>query len=421
MPTASLFAVESSETVSKQIEDTRSEIQKIEAQIKAYQAEITKTSSQSSTLTSLIKELTLTKSKLAAQVSATKKKISLTGNVISDLNDEISTRQNQITLTEDALKNSIKEMAEQDNASFIEILASSTHFSELSDEFNNKESINKKVRELKHTILTIKEELGTKKTTKEKEQASLTKLKQNLTNEQKAVELAKNEKDRLLKETKNKESNYKKLLAEQEKKRAAFEKELRDYEAQLKFILNNKLLPSAGSGVLSWPLENVFITQLFGVTSASKRLYRSGSHSGVDFRATIGTKVMAMAAGTVEGVGNTDDFCKGASFGKWIFIKYNNGLSSTYGHLSDISVRTGDKVKAGDVVGLSGNTGHSTGPHLHVTVYASQGASVQTLPSKSCNGKTFTMPIAPTNAYLDPMLYLPGTTSLMYKKDTHRD
>ena len=123
-----------------------------------------------------------------------------------------------------------------------------------------------------------------------------------------------------------------------------------------------------------------------------------------------------MGSGTVIGTGDTDIYCKGASFGKWVFIKYDNGLSSTFGHLSVISSTAGQKVKTGDVVGLSGNTGHSTGPHLHVTVYASQGSDVKTVPSLSCNGKTFIMPIAPVNAYLDPMLYLPKISSNMVKK-----
>jgi murein DD-endopeptidase MepM/ murein hydrolase activator NlpD len=122
-----------------------------------------------------------------------------------------------------------------------------------------------------------------------------------------------------------------------------------------------------------------------------------------------------MAEGEVLGTGDTDVACKGASFGKWVFIKYNNGLSSTFGHLSAISVKKGQKVKAGTIVGLSGNTGSSTGPHLHVAVYASTGVNVDTVPSKSCGGKIFTQPIAALNAYLNPLDYLPKTTKDMFK------
>ena len=65
---------------------------------------------------------------------------------------------------------------------------------------------------------------------------------------------------------------------------------------------------------------------------------------------------------------------------------------------------------------LSGNTGSSTGPHLHVAVYASTGVNVDTVPSKSCGGKVFTQPIAALNAYLNPSLYLPKMLANMIKK-----
>jgi hypothetical protein len=95
-------------------------------------------------------------------------------------------------------------------------------------------------------------------------------LKKSLIEKKLAVDISKKEKDTLLIETKNKESNYKKLLADRIKKRDAFEKDLENYEAQLKFILNPNLLPTEGSGILSWPLDNVFVTQLFGKTISAK-------------------------------------------------------------------------------------------------------------------------------------------------------
>ena len=145
---------------------------------------------------------------------------------------------------------------------------------------------------------------------------------------------------------------------------------------------------------------------MFGKTADSKRLYTSGSHSGVDLRASVGTPVKAMADGVVTGIGNTDDTCVGTSFGKWVFIQYNNGLASAYGHLSLIKASEGQKILRGEIVGYSGNTGHTTGPHLHVSVYVGSAVSVQKRPSTTCEGRVYTMPLAPTNAYLDPLYYL---------------
>ena len=193
-------------------------------------------------------------------------------------------------------------------------------------------------------------------------------------------------------------------MKEQLAKKEIFEKELRDYEAQLQFILDPSKLPSAG--VLSWPLDNIFVTQQFGAKTGPHRTYTSG-HSGVDFRARSPLPVKAMADGIVNGVGDTDVICPGVSFGKWILIEYGNGLSSTFGHLSLIKVYEGQRVRRGEIVGYTGGTGRVTGPHLHVSLYVSSGVKVSIVPSKSCVGKILKQPIAAISAYLDPMYYLP--------------
>ena len=57
----------------------------------------------------------------------------------------------------------------------------------------------------------------------------------------------------------------------------------------------------------------------------------------------------------------------------------------------------------------------ATGPHLHVTIIAAAAGSIQSFPSKACNGKNYTAPVAALNAYLDPMVYLPKPTAAQMK------
>lgn len=404
------------EQMRDRIESASAEIAKIDREIARYQDMIDVTSSEKTSLSSIIKELTLTRSKLLAEKQKIEKQIAKTGLVIGTINTNIKETQGDINTSRRVVGKLIYEQYKNENISQLERILSAEKLSADSFNYNSTISINSKLDQSIAELSEDKESLMLSKSKKEIEEKNLKALKNTLVQKQKTIEITKSEKDNLLKETKNKEAEYKKLLAEQIKMRDAFEKDLRDYESKLKFLLNPKLLPDAGSGVFAWPLDSVFITQLFGKTSASGRLYASGSHSGVDFRAPIGTPVKSMGKGTVMGVGDTDLYCKKASFGKWVFIKYDNGLSTTYGHLSSYTAKAGDEVNTGDIVGYSGNTGHSTGPHLHVTVYASQGAGVDTVPSISCAGKTFIMPIAPTSAYLDPMLYLPKPTAAMVKK-----
>jgi murein DD-endopeptidase MepM/ murein hydrolase activator NlpD len=61
-------------------------------------------------------------------------------------------------------------------------------------------------------------------------------------------------------------------------------------------------------------------------------------------------------------------------------------------------------------VGYSGSTGYVTGPHLHVSLYASTAVKMASFPSSACNGRIYTMPIAPINAYLNVLDYLPPYT-----------
>jgi len=394
--------------IRQQINNTNNQIQILDQQIKLYQQQISTTSKQKNTLIRLIKNLTLIRNKLIKEKEKTQKKITLVNFTIENLNLDINTQGKALENSKKLLSKLLMNLYISDNTSVIEkLLLKKDSLVNLSNEYNNIISINEKIRQYLKKVKIQKSYSILSKNKKETEQKKLNSFNQTLSLQQKAIEITKREKKKILINTQNKEYNYKKLLDEQQKKYNAFKKDLLNYEAQLKFILNPNSLPKEGSEVLSWPLKNIFITQLFGVTSASRRLYRSGSHSGVDFRASIGTKVMAMASGVVVDTGNTDIYCKGASFGKWVFIKYDNGLSSTFGHLLVISTKAGQRVKTGDIVALSGNTGHTTGPHLHVSVYASGGVSVRKVPSLTCRGKDFIMPIASVNSYLNPMLYLP--------------
>lgn len=86
-------------------------------------------------------------------------------------------------------------------------------------------------------------------------------------------------------------------------------------------------------------------------------------HNGVDFVVDVGTPILATGPGRVEAAGD-----EGPN-GNRVSIDHGYGYRSVYAHLSRIQVKPGDEVKRGQVVGLSGNTGRSSGPHLHYTLY----------------------------------------------------
>jgi len=397
---------QNTEDIQNKIIEKDSDIKKLEQEIASYQAQLNSLGEQSNSLSKSLKELDLTKKKLNADMAVTQNKIEKTNFKIQSLSQDIGTKENSISNNINAISIGIKEISEFESESIVENILSSNNFSLIWNDIDNTVTVLEKLRNKTTELKQIKGELeDTRKVTIDAKNELLN-LKNKLADQKKIVEQNTIEKKRLLAQTKNSETNYQKILKNRLAQKDALEKELRDYESQLKYILDPSKLPNAG--IFSWPLDYVLVTQLFGKTIDSQRLYASGSHSGVDFRASVGTPVKAMAGGIVEGLGDTDTQCPGASFGRFVFIKYDNGLSSAYGHLSLVKVTMGERVARGQIVAYSGNTGYSTGPHLHVSVYAPNAAEVKSLPSKSCPGKVLTQPIAPINAYLDPLYYLPS-------------
>jgi len=86
-------------------------------------------------------------------------------------------------------------------------------------------------------------------------------------------------------------------------------------------------------------------------------------HEGIDFTAPIGTPIYATGDGVVERLKG-----KMSGYGKVMIINHDYGYESLYAHMSKMIVKPGDKVKRGQIIGYVGNTGRSTGPHLHYEV-----------------------------------------------------
>lgn len=105
-------------------------------------------------------------------------------------------------------------------------------------------------------------------------------------------------------------------------------------------------------------IGEVEFTSGFGVRS-DPFLGRPAMHTGLDFRAATGDPVRVTANGKVVSAGWS------GGYGRMIEVDHGNGLATRYGHLSEINVKVGEIVKIGQVVGLVGSTGRSTGPHLH--------------------------------------------------------
>ncbi|MFT5701554.1 MAG: murein DD-endopeptidase MepM/ murein hydrolase activator NlpD [Desulforhopalus sp.] len=89
---------------------------------------------------------------------------------------------------------------------------------------------------------------------------------------------------------------------------------------------------------------------------------KSAFHTGIDFRGKRGEKIRATGDGVVKKA------FKNGGYGNYVMIDHGNGYTTSFSHMQKYLVRRGDQIKRGQVIGLVGNTGRSTGPHLHYEV-----------------------------------------------------
>ncbi len=123
----------------------------------------------------------------------------------------------------------------------------------------------------------------------------------------------------------------------------------------------NKTQHTALPGELQPPV-NGYITSEYGMRQhpISKQ---EDFHSGIDIGVPIGTPITPVKSGQVTFTGEQ------SGYGQVVEIDHNDGTRSLYGHLSDLMVEKGDMIEANDVIALSGDTGRSTGPHLHLEIH----------------------------------------------------
>lgn len=385
-------------------------INALDAEIKAYNKKISETQGEAKTLRQALASLEYRRSLLLKEISSTKLKITKAEQNIYFTENKINTTELILEKNKNALAESLRLLDYGDTKipQFVKVLAPNAKFSDALDFTRRNSEVSVAINEKVQALVDTKVSLSVQKASYEQHKSTLLQLNEKLTDQKELVDETSKDKAKLLKDTQNKESAYQRLLAERKKKKTELESEVLDVEAKLKTIVDSTKLPKYGKGILKYPVDKVVITQYFGNTpfsSKNPQVYNGSGHNGLDFGIPTGTPILSAESGKVIGTGDTDASCNGVSYGKWILVQHNNGLSTLYAHLSVIQVKEGDSVISRQKIGLSGNTGYSTGPHLHFTVFASDAVEVANHRSRVC-GTNMRMPIAPRAGYLNPLSYL---------------
>lgn len=421
-----VFAQTESEIKSK-IDEHAQRIKDLEKEIAEAERQRTILNGQSQTLQTAIKSIDITRKQTTSQIDLTKNKISSTNLKLEELSYNIEDTEQLIALDKRTIEQSIRNMAEAGDVSLVEQVFAAGNLTEAWTAVDDATSLNSALRANVANLSKAKDELSDQKQDVDAKKNELTSLASDLTTQKRSLDVAKSEKDKLLAQTKNQESVYQNLITRKQAERKLFEQALSSLENSLASV-GQGAAPASQTGVLAWPYSSTFasscagkssalgntrcITQYFGNTAfatANSQIYNGSGHNAIDIGMPVGTPVLSALSGTVLATGNTDAVAGCYSFGKWVVVKHPNGLATLYSHLSTINVSKGEAVSTGQTLGLSGMTGYATGPHLHFGVYASAGIQITTLgqyrgATTPCANAT--MPVAPKDAYLNPMSYL---------------
>ena len=367
------------------INKKNAELQQVNNQILETQKQLEATQQTGSTLKKTI-------TNIDKQVNQLNLNIHSSEITIEKLNLEISSLQYDITDTEvkvyskkEAIDEILRQLQQTSEDTPLTVFLKGDQLTDGFFELQSLKDLNKNLTDNVAQLNVLEDQLNgalQEATNKNQQKKS---ENQTLKNKKSITEDLKQEKQTLLQQTKNQEKTYQQQLSNLEKQQIAIADEITKFEADLRSSFNTSLLPTKRPGVFSWPIKMTNdggtgrITQEYGVFSY---LYKGKSHNGIDIGGTpIGTPVYAAADGQVQTIGDNDKSSyQKYQYGKYILLKHNNNLSTLYAHLSRIVVGAGTSVSRGDLIGYSGNTGYSTGPHLHFGVYWAPSIIMKSIP-----------------------------------------
>jgi murein DD-endopeptidase MepM/ murein hydrolase activator NlpD len=349
------------------IDNLNTQVRNLDAKIQELEGQISEKQGEIRTLKNDVALLNTEIDKLDLEIENTQKKITRAEAEIEKATIEIRTKEKEILDSKATLGELLREINEADSVNPFEILIAGKSFSEILNSFEHVQTIQKKVQQSLDVIQQLKLDLEENRVVLEEQRNEAVKLRSQLEGQHGALQSKRAEKDRLIKETKNEEANYKKLLAETEDLQEQAVADIRDLEKELasKSGGSSNAVP-AGNGILMMPAEGT-ITQGYGKTSYSEGgAYGGAGHNGVDIGASLGSNIYSAASGVVAATGSLGS----VAYGEWAAVEHPElGLWTIYGHmLSSNEVSAGQSVERGEVIGHMGSTGYSTGSHLHFMV-----------------------------------------------------
>lgn len=408
---ANVLAVGSND-LKKDINDHKDKIKKIDKEIKEEQSRLSVVKNKEEKLKKNLEVLNKSQDSIGESINLTENNIKKIASEIKTLREKIYKKNKEIDGNKKIISSNLRIINKTQQVNPVLIFLSADKFSDFIDSMVFVNRINSVLESETKKIISEREVLEEYKKKEESNKKVLVSYRKDLDSQKRRLEETEKEKKELLVEVEKTKKEKEKIIAEKKLAKKQFEQQLFNLESKLPKVDISDVAKKSVSGEFIRPVVGGWISAEFGRKSAyHMRVYKDGlGHNGVDFAVSTGTKVMSVADGIVTDTGDGTKVCSGVQYGKWILIRHNNGTSSMYAHLSHIGVSKGQKVSKGQYIGKSGTTGFSTGPHLHVSMYATKAVQVKNIPHSykgRCYNKIFKLPISPHSGYLDPFQYIP--------------
>ena len=399
------MAIPTTVSAEDSISDLEQQLQQLEQENQKYQKILDDTKSD-------IAEKEEYKSALVSKVQVLDEKIAVTREKISSLNDDIKEKQDAYDkgLSEvedqfDALANRLRILYMSGNATDLEIIFGAKDFSDLIDKMELVKSLANSDKELISEIQTKLDELSTKKESLEADKKDLETQQASLKSDQDEFNKLISDNDEILKNLYASNSEAQHSLESAALQSDEIEAKISEYYAAQKAAAERAAQASqsssssgsssssssssssgssssgsssSGSSSVIVPSGSGFAWPTPGFVSLSSEWFEDRevyNHGGIDIAGAgiMGTPVVAAADGTVVATNSscTHNWGKsyscgcGGGYGNYVMISHAGGKMTVYGHLTSLTVSSGQSVSRGQVIGYVGSTGNSTGPHLH--------------------------------------------------------
>ena len=353
--------------LNQKIQETKDNLNEVNSQKEESQDKVNNLSSQIDSYESKINSL--------------KSEIETKTNEVNELQKKLDELEAEREKNQSLLDERLVTLYESGEVSYLDMLLSSTDLTDFISSYYMIETLTAADKELIQNLENDKKEIAD---TQEKVNNSLGEIEKNKTeleSVQQELSMAKNEEqtkvDKLTEQSHDLENDveeYEKKMKELDAKEKAQEAALQKKyeEAKKKAEQGNSSGSNSNSGSSSGGSVSSkgFIRPVKTGKITAGMYYSSGKyHGAVDFGVSVGTPVYAAADGIVV----TSTWGGSDSYGYYIKIKHYNGLYTLYAHGSSLVAKVGQEVKQGQLIMYSGNTGNSTGPHLHFEVRVAPG------------------------------------------------